>query len=82
MSKKSSSSSGVWQSLFAPIAIIVALIVSYYLYYNIMGNPVNFEGGNPKGHPIQGNYLGIMLQRRYDRSDTYDNRTCTHYFRS
>jgi len=62
MSKKSSSSSGVWQSLFAPIAIIVALIVSYYLYYNIMGNPVNFEGGNPKGHPIQGNYLGIMYK--------------------
>ena len=62
MSKKSSSSSGVWQSLFAPIAIIIALIVSYYLYYNIMGNPVNFEGGNPKGHPIQGNYLGIMFK--------------------
>jgi len=61
MSKKSSSSN-VWQSLFAPIAIIIALIVSYYLYYNVMGNPVNFEGGNPKGHPIQGNYLGIMYK--------------------
>ncbi len=62
MSKKSSSSNGVWQSIFAPIAIIVALIVSYYLYYNVMGNPVNFEGGNPKGHPIQGNYLGIIYK--------------------
>jgi biopolymer transport protein ExbB len=27
-----------------------------------MGNPVNFEGGNPKGHPLDGNYLGIIYK--------------------
>ena len=27
-----------------------------------MGNPVNFEGGNPKGHPLPGNYLGIIYR--------------------
>jgi biopolymer transport protein ExbB len=62
MSKKTKSSSGVWQSLFAPVAIIVAFIISYYLFVNVMGNPVNFEGGNPKGHPLQGNYLGIIYK--------------------
>jgi len=61
MSKKSSSSN-LWQSLFAPIAIIVAAIVAYYLFYQVMGDPVNFEGGNNKGHPIQGNLLGTMYR--------------------
>jgi len=27
-----------------------------------MGNPVNFEGGNPKGHALEGNYLGIIYK--------------------
>ena len=62
MSKKSSSFKDVMQSLFAPVAIIVAFLVSYYLFTNVMGNPVNFEGGNPKGHPLQGNYLGMIYR--------------------
>ena len=27
-----------------------------------MGNPVNFEGGNPNGHALEGNYLGIIYK--------------------
>ncbi|NOU17836.1 MAG: MotA/TolQ/ExbB proton channel family protein [Bacteroidales bacterium] len=27
-----------------------------------MGSPVNFEGGNPAGHPLPGNYLGIIYK--------------------
>jgi biopolymer transport protein ExbB len=27
-----------------------------------MGNPVNFEGGNNKGHALEGNYLGIIYK--------------------
>ncbi len=27
-----------------------------------MGNPVNFEGGNPKGQALEGNYLGIIYK--------------------
>jgi biopolymer transport protein ExbB len=27
-----------------------------------MGNPINFEGGNPKGHALEGNYLGIIYK--------------------
>lgn len=62
MSKKTKSSSGVWQSIFAPLAIIVAFIIAYLIYTRFLGNPVNFEGGNPKGHPLQGNLLGLMYK--------------------
>lgn len=62
MSKKSKSSGGVWQSLFAPLAIILAFIVAYLIFTRILGNPVNFEGGNNKGHPLQGNLLGLMYK--------------------
>ena len=62
MSKKSKSSSGVWQSLFAPLAIILAFIAAYLIFTRVLGNPVNFEGGNNKGHPLQGNLIGLMYK--------------------
>jgi biopolymer transport protein ExbB len=27
-----------------------------------MGNPINFEGGNPKGHALPGNFLGMIYK--------------------
>jgi biopolymer transport protein ExbB len=65
MSKQGSSLKDALQNVFATGAILIALLVSYYLYTQIMGNPVNFEGGNPKGSPIQGNYLGIIYKGGY-----------------
>lgn len=62
MSKKSSSLKDALQSIFAPAAILIAFLVAYYLFVNVMGNPVNFQGGNPKGQPITGNYLGIVYK--------------------
>lgn len=62
MSKKSSSLKDVLQSIFATGAIIIAFLVSYFLFSKVMGNPVNFVGGNPKGQAIQGNYLGIIYK--------------------
>jgi biopolymer transport protein ExbB len=63
MSKKQGSSfKDVLQSAFAASAILIAFIISWLLFVNIMGNPVNFEGGNPKGHPLDGNYLGIIYK--------------------
>jgi biopolymer transport protein ExbB len=35
------------------------------LFSQIMGSPVNFEGGNPAGHPLPGNYLGIIYKGGY-----------------
>lgn len=62
MSKKSSSFKDVLNSLFAPVAIIVAFIVAFYLFKNVMGSPDNFVEGNIKGHPLQGNYLGMVYK--------------------
>jgi len=62
MSKKGSSFKDVLQNVFAVSAILIAYVVSYILFHQIMGNPVNFEGGNPAGHALEGNYLGIIFK--------------------
>jgi biopolymer transport protein ExbB len=62
MSKKSSSFGDVLNSIFAPLAIIVAFLVAYYLYSTVMGNPVNFVEGNKHGSPLPGNYLGMIYK--------------------
>jgi biopolymer transport protein ExbB len=62
MSKSGQSLKDALQSLFAGGAIIIALLISYAIYYLVLGNPVNFEGGNPDGHPMPGNYLAMMYK--------------------
>jgi biopolymer transport protein ExbB len=62
MSKKGSSFKDALQNIFAVTAILIAFVVSYLLFINVMGNPVNFVGGNPEGHPLEGNYLGIVYK--------------------
>lgn len=65
MSKQGSSFRDALQNVFAASAILIAFVVSYLLFVNVMGNPVNFEGGNPQGHAMQGNYLGIIYKGGY-----------------
>ena len=65
MSKQGSAFKDALQNLFAASAILIAFVVSYLLFVNVMGNPVNFEGGNPEGHAMQGNYLGIIYKGGY-----------------
>jgi biopolymer transport protein ExbB len=62
MSKQSSAFKDALQNVFAASAILIAFVVSYLLFVNVMGSPVNFEGGNPKGHALEGNYLGIIYK--------------------
>jgi biopolymer transport protein ExbB len=62
MSKQGSSFKEALQNIFAVSAILIAFVVCYLLFVNVMGNPVNFEGGNPKGHALEGNYLGIIYK--------------------
>jgi biopolymer transport protein ExbB len=62
MSKQGSSFKDALQNVFATSAILVAFIISYLLFVNIMGNPVNFEGGNPDGRALEGNYLGMVYK--------------------
>ncbi|MCC9136413.1 MotA/TolQ/ExbB proton channel family protein [Pontibacter silvestris] len=49
-------------SMFAAIVIPVALIVCVLIYMFVLGNPANFEGGDPENHPLPGNYLGVVYK--------------------
>jgi biopolymer transport protein ExbB len=49
-------------SVFASIAILVALGVALVIFVFVMGNPANFEGMNPKGSPLPGNFLGMLYK--------------------
>ncbi|MFN8239647.1 MAG: MotA/TolQ/ExbB proton channel family protein [Bacteroidales bacterium] len=62
MSKQGSSLKDALQNVFATSAILIAFIVSYFLFTKIMGNPVHFEGGNPEGKVIEGDILGIIYK--------------------
>src|SRR4030042_270744 len=59
---KRSAFKDVLQSAFASGAILIAFAVSVYLFIAVMGDPLNFEGGNPKGTPLPGSYLGIIYK--------------------
>ncbi|MFH1159337.1 MAG: MotA/TolQ/ExbB proton channel family protein [bacterium] len=50
------------RSIFTTGAIIAAFVIALLVYLFIMGNPINFEGGNPAGAPLPGNYLGIIYK--------------------
>jgi biopolymer transport protein ExbB len=65
MSKQGQTLKEALQSVFATTAIIVALVISILVFKFIMGNPLNFEGGNPAGHPLPGNYLAIIYKGGY-----------------
>ena len=62
MSKQGSSFKDALSNIFAASAILIALVISILLFQNVMGNPVHFEGGNPKGSPLEGDYLGIIYK--------------------
>jgi biopolymer transport protein ExbB len=62
MSKNGQTLKEALQSAFATGVILIALIIAFLIYFFVLGNPVNFEGGNPKGHGIPGNYLAIVYK--------------------
>ena len=51
-------SSNIFSILVVPVAIVVAIVI----YMFILGNPSNFAGGDPKNHPLEGNYLGVIYK--------------------
>jgi len=57
--------SSSFSTLFASILIPVAILVGILVFMFILGNPSNFENGDPKGHPHPGNYLGMMYKGGY-----------------
>jgi biopolymer transport protein ExbB len=50
-------------AFFAATVILSSIVVCVLVYMFIMGNPNNFEGGDPVlGHPLPGNTLGIVYK--------------------
>ncbi|MCX6271020.1 MAG: MotA/TolQ/ExbB proton channel family protein [Bacteroidetes bacterium] len=67
MSKKQKQNDGqslgnTLRSLFATGTILISLIIAIVVFKFVMGNPVNFEGGNVKGAPMPGNYLAMVYK--------------------
>jgi biopolymer transport protein ExbB len=60
---KQSTGNSALMGFFAAGSMIIAFIAGYLIYRFILGDPINFEGGDPlKGHPKPGNILGIMYK--------------------
>ncbi len=57
-----SGGSSQFSALFASILIPVALVLGYLVFKFVLGVPANFEEGNIEGHPLPGNYLGMMYK--------------------
>lgn len=52
------------RSTFAAIVIPLEIVLAVLIYLFILGNPDNFEGGDPNNHPLPGNWLGIIYKGR------------------
>jgi biopolymer transport protein ExbB len=50
-------------NLFAILAVPICIILGYVFYIFILGNPANFQGGNPENHPVEagiGKWFGTV----------------------
>ena len=57
MSTKGQSLKEALSSMFATSVILICLLAGWAIWSFVMGNPVNFEGGNIHGKGLPGNYL-------------------------
>lgn len=57
---------GTGSNLFASLTIVICLVIGALLWTFVMGDPSNFEGGDPQnGHPLPGNYFGMVYKGGY-----------------
>ncbi len=55
-------------NLFAMLAVPICLVIGFVIYFFVLGNPANFEGNNPEGHPIAegiGKWFGTVYKGGY-----------------
>lgn len=62
MKTQTASKAGWASNLFASLTILICLGVGYGVWHFIMGNPDNFEGGDPHNMPLAGNMLGMIYK--------------------
>lgn len=55
-------SSGGLGSMFQWLVVVGALVVAWLVFLFLLGNPDNFEGGDPTKHPLPGNFMGLMYK--------------------
>lgn len=59
---KKKSAKGSYGAILNGIAILIAIGLGYIVWKYIMGNPSNFENGNPEGNPLPGNLLAVIYK--------------------
>lgn len=63
--EKSNSLMNSLKSGFAAVVIPLELVIAYGIYFIVLGNPANFQGGDPNNHPLEGNFLGLIYKGGY-----------------
>jgi biopolymer transport protein ExbB len=51
--------------IFAGLAIVICILIGWALFLLVMGDGSNFEGGDNTGHPLPGNYFGMVYKGGY-----------------
>lgn len=52
-------------NLFAVLAVPICIVIAYIFFYFVLGNPDNFQGGNPDNHPVEagiGKWFGTVYK--------------------
>ncbi|HEY8960042.1 biopolymer transport protein ExbB [Chitinophaga ginsengisegetis] len=55
-------------NLFATLAVPICLVIGFLFFFFVLGNPANFQGNNPDGHPIDsgiGKWFGTVYKGGY-----------------
>ena len=59
--EKKSSGSGA-SRVIASLAVVFCVVFGALIWNFVMGSPSNFENGDPEGHPLPGNILGLFYK--------------------
>jgi biopolymer transport protein ExbB len=49
-------------NVFAALTIVICIVIGILIWKFVMGHPSNFENNDPEGHPLLGNYLGMVYK--------------------
>ncbi len=52
-------------NIFAVLAVPICIALAYLFFYLVLGNPSNFQGGNPDAHPVEegiGKWFGTVYK--------------------
>jgi biopolymer transport protein ExbB len=58
----------VWKTIhgiFSSLVIPVALVIGFWVFITIMGDPAHFQGGNHDNAPLPGDYYGTIYKGGY-----------------